>query len=46
MIPQADERISEFIISADHALYLAKRKGRNQYQITNNQPTIARAIAE
>ncbi|MFV8193954.1 GGDEF domain-containing protein [Acinetobacter soli] len=35
MIPQVDDSISSFISRADHALYTAKSKGRNQYQIAN-----------
>lgn len=35
MIPQLDDSISSFISRADHALYTAKSKGRNQYQIAN-----------
>ena len=33
IIPSYAESISEFITSADHALYLAKHRGRDQYQI-------------
>ncbi|MCF3127849.1 GGDEF domain-containing protein [Acinetobacter soli] len=35
MIPQVDDSISSFVSRADHALYTAKSKGRNQYQIAN-----------
>lgn len=35
MIPQVDDNISSFVSRADHALYMAKSKGRNQYQIAN-----------
>ena len=35
MIPQVDDSISSFVCRADHALYTAKSKGRNQYQIAN-----------
>ncbi|MHA3103222.1 GGDEF domain-containing protein [Acinetobacter sp. ANC 3791] len=33
IIPSYSESISEFVTSADHALYLAKHRGRDQYQI-------------
>jgi diguanylate cyclase (GGDEF)-like protein len=44
IIPSYTESISEFITSADHALYFAKHHGRDQYQIAMCQSPLA--IAE
>ena len=35
IIPTLEDTISAFITRADHALYMAKSNGRNQYQIAN-----------
>lgn len=35
IIPQLHDDISDFISRADHALYVAKSNGRNQYQISS-----------
>ncbi|MPW44926.1 GGDEF domain-containing protein [Acinetobacter guerrae] len=40
IIPEKDSDISEFIAKADHALYLAKSSGRNQFQIAKMSFTV------
>ncbi|MHA3056655.1 GGDEF domain-containing protein [Acinetobacter sp. ANC 4641] len=46
LIPSYEESISEFITSTDHALYLAKHRGRDQYQIAMSQEVPPLAIAK
>lgn len=40
IIPTLADTISAFITRADHALYMAKSNGRNQYQIANLNVTL------
>ncbi|MBJ9984932.1 GGDEF domain-containing protein [Acinetobacter sp. S40] len=40
IIPEKDSDISQFIAKADHALYLAKSSGRNQFQVAKMSFTV------
>jgi PleD family two-component response regulator len=40
VVPQLKEHLSDFIASADHALYRAKTCGRNKYIIAEPKLTL------
>lgn len=44
MTPHLNDSLSEFISQADHALYIAKSNGRNQYHIATSDNVISEAL--
>ena len=42
--PRLNDSLSEFISQADHALYVAKSNGRNQYYISTSDNVISEAL--
>ena len=42
--PRLNDSLSEFISQADHALYVAKSNGRNQYHISTSDNVISEAL--
>jgi len=44
MVPCVGDSLSEFVAQADHALYIAKSNGRNQYHIATSDNMISEAL--
>ncbi|ENU18737.1 hypothetical protein F994_02864 [Acinetobacter bohemicus ANC 3994] len=44
MIPHLNDKLSDFISRADHALYTAKSNGRNQYHIATSDHIISETL--
>ena len=44
MTPHLNDSLSEFVSQADHALYIAKSNGRNQYHIATSDNVISEAL--
>ncbi len=44
MTPHLNDSLSEFVSQADHALYIAKSNGRNQYHIATSDNIISEAL--
>lgn len=44
MVPSVGDSLSEFVAQADHALYIAKSNGRNQYHIATSDNMISEAL--
>ena len=42
--PHLNDSLSEFISQADHALYVAKSNGRNQYHVATSENVISETL--
>jgi diguanylate cyclase (GGDEF)-like protein len=42
--PHLNDSLSEFISQADHALYVAKNNGRNQYHVATSENVISETL--